>query len=389
MDFLKRTWAQINLDAITSNFKALRQRVDKKTQIMCIVKADGYGHGAQYVSKELESAGADCFGVSNLEEALQLRNSKITKPILILGYTPAEYVKKLHDYDITQTVFSRQCALMLSNMAEKMKVKINIHIKLDTGMGRIGIPCTNDSSEAVETILEICKMKGIAVKGIYTHFAMADTESALTKNQFSLFINTVKAAEKAGAHFELKHCCNSAAALRYPEMHLDMIRPGIILYGLTPCPLVKGSLPLTPAMELKSVIAMTKKIEKGQSIGYGHKFTAQGETIVATLPIGYADGYCRSMSGKASMLVKGHKAPVIGTISMDQCMIDITGIPDVKQGTVVTAIGREGKNEISVDELSAICNTINYETVCLIGKRVPRIYIKNGKEIGQLNYILK
>lgn len=392
MDFLRRTWAEINLDAISLNFKTLRQNINKGTKIMCIVKADGYGHGAEHVSTQLQQAGTDWFGVSNIEEALQLRKNSIEKPILILGYTPPEFAKLLRDYNLTQTVFSLEYAKQLSQSAQKNEVSVDIHIKLDTGMGRIGIPVNNNIIETINTILSICSMKGITAKGIYTHFARADegkNDNQTTKNQFSLFTNTLEALQKAGVHFELRHCCNSAATLNYPEMHLDMVRPGIILYGLYPSSLNCQSINLAPAMELKSVISMLKDIEPDCSIGYGHRFTARRKTKVATLPIGYADGYSRAMSSRASMLINGKKTPVIGTVSMDQCMIDVTDIDNIAPGMTVTVIGKDANEQITVDDISNIAGTINYETVCLIGKRVPRIYIKDGSVVAQLNYFNK
>ncbi len=389
MNFLKRTWAEINLNAISSNFKRLRENINCGTKIMCIVKADGYGHGAERVSMELQEAGADWFGVSNIEEALQLRKNSIDKPILILGYTPPEMAKILKDYNLTQTVFSLEYARQLSESAGLCGVDIDIHIKLDTGMGRIGIPVCEDIKNVVETAKQICTMKNIAARGIYTHFARADEgihDNSQTKKQFELFLNVTEALQKDNIHFELRHCCNSAATLSHPEMHLDMVRPGIILYGLYPSPHIRG-VDLIPAMELKSVISMHKTIEPGCSIGYGHRFTAARKTKVATLPIGYADGYTRVLSGKANMLVCGKRAPVIGTISMDQCMIDVTDIEGVTAGMTVTVIGHDGNEHISVEQVSDIAGTINYETVCLIGKRVPRLYFKDGDIVAQLNYL--
>lgn len=390
MNFLKRTWAEINLNAISTNFKTLRQAINRNTKIMCIVKADGYGHGAERVSMELQESGADWFGVSNIEEALQLRKNSIDKPILILGYTPPELAKMLKDYNLTQTVFSPEYARRLSQSAQNSAVEVDIHIKLDTGMGRIGIPVCENIKAALDDIKEICAMKNIAAKGIYTHFARADEgehDNSQTKKQFDLFTEVTEALKEEKIHFELRHCCNSAATLYYPQMHLDMIRPGIILYGLYPSPRNEHSIDLVPAMELKSVISMLKYIEPGCSIGYGHRFTANRKTKVATLPIGYADGYTRVMSGRASMLINGKKAPVIGTVSMDQCMIDVTDIENVTAGMTVTVIGRDGNEQITVEDISDIAGTINYETVCLIGKRVPRLYFKDGDIVAQLNYL--
>ena len=390
-DYLKRTWAQINLDAIEHNFKTISAKITAGCRAMAIVKADAYGHGAGYVSQTLQKAGASWFGVSNLDEALQIREAGIVKPILILGYTPPKEAARLASFQITQTVFTRDYGEQLSLEAVKAGVQVRIHIKIDTGMSRIGFLCQRDSDalRAVEDVQEVCSLSGLIAEGIFTHFASADEkqDDGYTRCQFEHFIQVINELENRGVHFSLRHCCNSAATILYPEMHLDMVRLGIILYGLAPSPWMEGLLPFIPAMELKTVISMTKTIPAQTQISYGRTFTTGKETTLATVPIGYADGYPRSMSNRAHMLVNGKRAPVVGRVCMDQCMLDVTDIKGAHEGMSVTVFGHDNGAFLPVEEFASLSGTINYETVCLIGKRVPRVFQSGGQTIGQLNYI--
>lgn len=391
--FLKRTWAEIELEAIRHNYSLVRSRVKKETAVMCIVKADAYGHGVEHVALEHQKLGADWFGVSNLEEALQLRSFGIDRPVLILGYTPPDKAFELSDSRLTQAVFSESYALELSECAKSAGCEVNCHIKLDTGMSRLGLGCHNSEqdSTAVDTAERIYKLPGLRCDGVFTHFAVADDGTAgeeFTRRQFTNFMSVINALEARGVSFRWRHCCNSAATLEYPEFHLDMVRPGIILYGLNPSPLFEGRYDLWPAMQLKSVISMVKTVEEGATVSYGRTHRTKSSTVLATVPIGYADGYPRPLSSRQDMLLCGRRAPIVGRICMDQLMLDVSGIEGVKAGMTVTVFGRDGEQFIPVDELSAKTDTINYETVCLIGKRVPRVYLDGGRTVAQVNYIM-
>lgn len=393
-DFLKRTWVQVDLDAIVHNYTVITRALAPGCHPLAIVKADAYGHGAVPVSKALEEAGADFFGVSNLEEALQLRQGGIIHPILILAYTPPEEAVRLAENDIIQTVLTLENAQELNEAAAAAGCTVRVHIKLDTGMTRIGLPCRepDDRRAAAEEAAAICRLAHLKAEGIFTHFASADEaeDGGYTRRQFDRFMDVVNELESQGIHIPVKHCCNSAATMVHPEMHLDRVRPGIILYGLAPdASWMQPLFDLRPAMELKTVVSMVKTIPAGTPVSYNRTFTTDHPTTVATVPIGYADGYPRAMSGRARMLVNGRPAPVIGRVCMDQCMLDVTGIPGVETGQVVTVFGRDGAAMIPVEEIAALCSTISYETVCLIGKRVPRVYLRGGKVVGHLDYIAK
>lgn len=390
--FLKRTWAQIDLDAIKHNYLQIRNNISDKSMLLCVIKADAYGHGAVALAKEYERLGADWFAVSNLEEAFQLRNNGIKKPILILGYTPANMAYELSRLNISQAVFSEEYAKDLSNYAAKNNVNVKIHLKIDTGMSRIGFvfKSKEENSDTIEDLIRVCKLENLITEGIFTHFAVADEPGKsieTTNSQFSAFTDICEVLKKNSIDIKIRHCSNSGGILNYPQTNLDMVRAGIILYGLFPSDYVQNKLDLRPAMSLKTVISQVKTVPKGTAVSYGGTFITPRETKIATVPIGYADGYLRALSSKASMLVNGKKAPVIGRICMDQAMLDITDIENVKENTVVTVFGKDSDAEIKVEDIANIANTINYEILCLISKRIPRIYIKNGEKIGQLNYL--
>ena len=391
-DFLKRTWAEIDLDAIRHNYKLIRGAVSPKAKICCCVKADGYGHGASFVSRELEKMGADWFAVSNLEEAIQLRRAGVTRPILILGFTPPQMAEKLNELGIAQTVFSLEYARELSENAVKAGVKLNVHIKLDSGMSRIGFLYQELDRDraAIDEIERVCRMPGLHAQGIFTHFAVSDEGEdgeRFTLKQYGCFKEAIEELQHRSITFELRHCANSGAVLDYPELHLDMVRPGIILYGLMPSSKMRRPLGLVPAMEFKTVVSMLKTVQPGTRVSYGCEFVAEKPTVLATVPVGYADGYPRALHDKADMLVCGRRARVVGRVCMDQLMLDVTDIPEARDGATVTIFGRDEQNGITVDELAGLYGTINYEMVCLVGKRVPRIYLRDGKPVGQLNYI--
>lgn len=390
--WLKRAWAEIDLDALVYNARSIESRLTGGSRILAIVKADGYGHGAVEVARTLARCGVGYFGVSNLEEAIQLRRAGITEPVLILSHTPPEEAGRLLEFGITQTVLSAEHGEMLSRAAVQAGGRVKVHLKVDTGMTRVGFLYQDPERDRVSItdMAEICRLPGLEPEGIFTHFAVSDEPDgeAFTREQFSRFMRAVRELEERGIAFRYRHCCNSAATIRFPEMHLDLVRPGLILYGLMPAPWMNGMLPLRPLMALKSKVAMVKTVPAGATVSYGRQYTTTRDTRLATVSIGYADGYSRRLSGRGYMLVQGQRAPVVGRVCMDQCMLDVSGIPEVKADTTVTAFGRDGDAVLPVEEFAGWSDTINYEAVCEIGKRVTRVYLRDGEVVGQLNYLV-
>jgi len=379
--WLKRTWAEIDLDHLQSNMCRIKACVENSL-VMAVVKADAYGHGAVMAAKALCAAGADWLAVSNLDEAIQLRNAELTLPILILSYTPPEEVAQLHRYRITQTVVSAEHAAALSDAAVKAGVTLDVHIKLDTGMSRVGFFCQTEELP-IDEIETACRLPRLRAEGIFTHFAVADEENgdAYTRTQFDTFMRVIGELEKRGITFPLRHCCNSAATLRYPDMHLDMVRPGLILYGLYPDEWMRTLLPLEPVMSLRTHISHVKQVPANIAVSYGRRYRTASPATLGTVPIGYADGYTRRVFGKAVMLVNGRSVPVCGRVCMDQCILDITDVENVEPGTLVTAFGKDGDAWLSVETYASWSDTINYEVVCSIGKRVPRLYMQQGEAV--------
>ena len=379
MEFLHRTWAQIDHDALMNNFNLARQKA-KGSMVMSVVKADGYGHGAVMVAKTFVKAGTDWLAVSNIEEGLQLRKAGIKVPILVLGCTPAQYASILSREGITQTVFCRQYAEELSLQAQKEGVTVDAHIKLDTGMHRIGFDALTE--EGVAETVNACKLEGIDVKGAFTHFASSDKDGdrdgSYTQKQYDLFISATNRMKAEGINLEICHCSNSAATLTLPHASLDMVRAGIILYGLSPSKDVKAE-GFKPVMTLCSAVSMVKNLKAGQEVSYGRTFTASKDMQVATLPVGYADGYLRGYTG-SRVLINGKFATVIGRVCMDQMLIDVTDL-GVKAGDIAVLFGTDGTLSLPVDELAQRAGTINYESVCLVSKRVARVHIAEGKTL--------
>ena len=392
LDFLRRTWAQINLDALDNNITQIKSVIDPSAKLCAVVKADCYGHGYEYTAQQMQESGADWFAVSNLAEALQMRKAGIDRPVLILGYTPPDKVRELVYNDISQAVYSLSYARALSENAALYGVTVNAHIKVDTGMSRIGF-LYHDSVEdypVIDEIEKVCSLPGINPEGIFTHFSSADCADGelFTRLQYDLFLSACDRLAARGIYFEIRHCSNSAGILSYREMNFDMVRAGIILYGLYPSSAVERPVKLLPVMELKTVISMLKTVPAGTPVSYGRTFTAEHEMRSATVPIGYADGYPRRLSNKMSMLVNGHRAPVIGNVCMDQTMLDVTGIDNVFEGKQITVFGKDGGAYISVDELAEKAGLINYEVLCSLSRRVPRVYIKNGSVFETTDYML-
>lgn len=385
--FLKRTWAEIDLNKIEKNYDICRSMLRDGVKMMGVIKADGYGHGAVAYAEIFSQKGCEWFAVSNLDEALQIREAGIETPILILGFTPAEKAEVLAFNNIAQAVYNREYAAALSQNAVAQGVQVNVHIKVDTGMSRIGFlyQDSEDDAATIDAIEAACKLPGLYAQGIFQHFAVADCGEegeVYTRLQYDLFLDVIRRLQKRGTDFELYHCCNSAGASEYRDLQLNMARLGIVIYGLTSSDAVKEQWGIEPVMSVKSVVAMVKEIEAGTTVSYGRTFTAANDMKIATIPIGYADGYTRRLSGNgARMIIKGAYVPVIGTICMDMCMVDVTGL-DVKAGDAVTVIGKEGDKAVTVDEIAAKSGTINYEITCDISKRVPRVYVRDGKVVS-------
>ena len=389
--YWKRLWTEINLDNLLCNFNVIKQRLGDSTKICCVVKANAYGHHAPKIASVLENAGADMFGVSNIEEALQLRNAAIKAPILILGYTPPECAYVLAENNITQCVYSLEYARCLSENLSEHNRSINVHIKIDTGMGRLGFQC-DEKSGAVSQILDVSKLAGLNIEGIFTHFAVSDNGEkgkSFTNKQYNKFTEIVTELENKGLTFKCKHCSNSAAAIMYPEFSMDMVRAGLILYGLLPSDEVLLDVELKPVMSLKSVVSNIKTINKGDTVSYGCDFVATEKMKIATVPMGYADGFFRSNTkNNVSLIVKGKKAPIIGRICMDQLMLDVSSVDGLEIGDEVVVFGDEqGVN--SADDFAKANGTINYEIICSVGKRVPRVFALNDEiesvHLGLLN----
>lgn len=381
MHILRRTWAEVDLAAAEYNFNIIREKA-KGSRVCCVVKADGYGHGAKVLSKLYESLGADYLAVSNIDEAEELRDFGINLPILILGYTPVHDAKRLLKLNLTQAVYSLDFAKALSERCCELNGTLKVHIKIDTGMSRIGFMCQSfpRDNSSVNEIFEACSLKGLQAEGIMAHFSVADEGEegrAYTEKQLENFEYTVKALKEKGVEFDIIHHANSAGTEDYENAHKTMVRAGIILYGLAPSPKLQGALPLMPLMTLKTSVASVKKIYKGTTVSYGRTFEAEEDMTVATVTIGYADGYFRDFSNKGYMLLKGKKCKILGRVCMDQTIIDVSGIEDVKIGDEVIVFS--ATESPTADDLAKFADTINYEVICAVSKRVPRYYHKNGQ----------
>ena len=381
----QRVYAEVDLDAIRGNMENMKANIASNTKIIGVIKTDGYGHGAVPIARELESLEyLYGFAVATAEEACILRDAGIKKPILILGYIFPYSYEKIIENDIRITVFRYDTLKELSNTSALLKKKgINkhakVHIKVDTGMSRIGVRPDTDGLCFVEKALET---EGIEVEGIFTHFARADEADKSSANRqltlFGHFLDRIK--EKTGRQIPIRHCSNSAGILELPQANMDVVRAGITLYGLWPSNQVrKDIVMLTPVLSLYSTIVYIKEIEAGTGVSYGSTFVSEKRMRIATVPIGYGDGYPRGLSGKGFVLVRGKKAPILGRICMDQFMIDVTHIPEALEGDKVTLIGRDGQEQITMEQLGDISGRFNYEFACDIGRRVPRVYIKDGE----------
>lgn len=373
-----RVYAKIDLDEVLFNLRSMRMNMGEDAKMIAVVKADGYGHGASRIARLIERYD-DIWGyaVATAEEALELRKSGVRKPVLVLGYVFEEHYADLVRYDIRPVVFKEETALKLSEEAYCQDKKAIIHLGLDTGMSRIGL---RDDEESIETIKRIAELPGIKIEGIFTHFARADEkDKTWADGQLKRFLAFVGKLEENGISIPLKHCSNSAAIIDMPQAELDLVRAGISIYGIYPSDEVdREKVPLHPVMELKSHISFIKDVDENTQISYGGTFVTQRKSRIATIPVGYADGYPRMLSNKGSVLVHGKRAPIAGRICMDQFMIDITDIEGVSELDEVTLLGADGEERITAEEIDQLCGRFPYELVCGISRRVPRVYVKNG-----------
>ena len=379
MELPSRIQADIDLDAFAFNLESIKKNLKEDTKIIAVLKADGYGHGALPLAREAaKDPRVWGIAVATVEEAEELRLGGIQKPLLILGYTYEENYERIVRGDFRPAVFKLSMAKKLSQAAVKNNTVVKVHIKIDTGMSRIGY---RDLETAVPEILEISRLPGVKIEGLFTHFARADEEKIEPAyRQLEKFQEFQKALEARGLEIPLCHCSNSAGIIRMPEANLNAVRAGVILYGLYPSEEVEREpVPLKPLMELKSHIAYIKTVEAGVQISYGGTFTTQRETRVATIPVGYADGYARGLSNKGSVLIHGKRAPILGRVCMDQFMADVTDIPQARELDEVVLLGKSGDERITMEELGELSGRFNYEFACCISKSVPRIYFKGGQ----------
>ncbi len=375
------TWAEIDLNAIAHNVQELRCITSPAARLMVAVKANAYGHGTVEVAGQALKSGADALGVARISEGIQLRKAGINAPVLIFGYTSPYEAAMLYEFDLIQTVFSYETARALSDTASSLDIKINIHLKVDTGMGRLGLlPDSRRAApadSAVEEVKSIARLSGLKLEGIFTHFATADwSDKSYAEKQFEIFSNFLDQLHKAGLKFSVKHAANSGAIIDMPQTHLDMVRAGISVYGLYPSDEIdKSGIKLLPAMSLKANIIHLKKVPAGFMVSYGITHKTKKPTTIATIPVGYGDGFSRMMSSNGYMLVRGQKAPIIGRVCMDLTMLDVGHIPEVEIEDEVVVFGHQGSASITADEIAKSTNTINYEVVTGISHRVPRVYL--------------
>ena len=371
-----RVYASINLDAAEHNFELMHQAIGPETRMIAVIKTDGYGHGAKQIAHLVEAYPYIWgFATASVEEAMELRRDGITKPILVLGFTFREDYEIISKFEIRPTVFKLSMAEELSEAARRTGREIKIHFALDTGMSRIGFA---GQPSDIETIKRITGLPGLQAEGLFTHFARADeADKASAREQLRRFIDFSRRLEAAGIRIPLQHCSNSAAIMELPEAHLNLVRAGITIYGIYPSDEVcRDAMPFEPVMELKSHIAFIKTVGPGTEVSYGGTFVTDRTTRIATIPVGYGDGYPRSLSNRGYVLIRGRRAPILGRVCMDQFMVDVTDI-EAEELDTVTLMGRDGDAELSVDELGKLSGRFPYEFVCYSSKRIPRVYVRS------------
>lgn len=385
IDKYYRVYAGVNLDNIYTNMRELSNNTAKGTQMVAVIKTDGYGFGAVPVAKTIDEL-VSAYAVATIDEALNLRRHNITKPIYILGFIYEQRVKDAILNDVRMSVFSYEMAEFISRTAIELGRRAYIHIKVDTGMSRIGFMA---NEEAADTVLRISKLENINIEGIFTHFAASDSaDKTMANGQLKKFNDFLCMLKDRGVEIKLVHCSNSAGIIDMPEANMTEVRAGIALYGMYPSEEVnKKAVALRPALELKSHVIYVKTLPAGTGISYGSTYVTDKETKVATIPVGYGDGYPRNLSNKGYVLIKGKRCPILGRVCMDQFMIDVTGM-EVKEGEVATLIGTDGSESITVEELAELAGTFNYEFVCDLGKRIPRVYYRNGRIVCMKDYFI-
>lgn len=392
MKTLKRTWAEVSLDNLEHNYRAIKNHIPEGCRFLGVMKADAYGHGAVPLSHALCELGAEYLAVSNLEEAIQLRRGGVRAPMLILGYTPASFADTMVFMDITQEVHSLEYAKELDTALAGTNYILNVHLKLDTGMTRIGF-FAYDHERTLPELLEVCGLPHLHVEGVFTHFCVADSKApedeAFTRTQYARFTAMLDALAAHGIRPELRHCASSGATILYPELALDMVRPGIATYGHAPSEDAEGILDLRPLMTVRTTVAQLREIPAGTSISYGRTYTAERDMRVAVLPIGYADGLLRGLSGKVSFRIRGKMARSVGRICMDMCMVDVLEIPEIRVGDEAALFGYDTDGTLlPCERIAQQAGTISYEILCGISKRIPRIYMQDGREQEILQYIV-
>ena len=386
MKTYSRVYAEVNLDAILYNMKQMRKLLKEDTKIMGVIKTDGYGHGAVPIGRELEQLDYTWgYATATVEEAEILRRNGMEKPILVLGATFPEQYEAMADLGIRVNLYSIRQAEQMEAAAAKMNKKIMVHAKIDTGLSRLGFQVTE---EAADEIARISRMPHIIVEGIFTHFAKSDAkDKTMANQQMEAFSKMKKMLEERNVEIPMIHCSNSAAIIDMPEANMSVVRAGISLYGMWPSDEVKKeNIDLQPVMSLKSCIVFLKELEKGRTISYGATYETTRKQRIATVPVGYGDGYPRSLSNKGYVLIHGKKAPICGRICMDQFMVDVTDIPEAQEGDLVTLVGKDHGAEITMEEIGDLSGRFNYEFACDLGKRIPRVYIKNGEVVETKDY---
>lgn len=389
METYHRVEADIDLSAIRRNIETMKNCIPKDKKLLAVIKANAYGHGAVQVAEALNDL-ADYYGVACIDEAIELRRAGVDKPVLILGYTHESQFEQLVEYDITQTIYSYEQAKILSDVAARLGKKGKLHIKLDTGMNRIGFKCDDRYfEESVSEIVKISRLPNIIMEGIFTHYFKADcADKTSAVNQLRQYTKMIDALSKKGVSFDIRHISNSAGIMEMPNDTYDMVRSGISTYGLYPSEeMDKEAILLYPAMSFKSHITHVKIVPEGETVGYGGTFTLPCDKLIATVGAGYADGYPRALSNKGRVLVRGEYAPVVGRVCMDQIMIDVSDIDGVSVGDEVVLFGSQGEKCIPVEEPADMSSSFNYEFVCDINRRVPRVFFKDGVNVGMVNYL--
>jgi len=374
--YSKPNWVEIDLDVIADNCRQIKKWIGEKTELMAVIKGNAYGHGAVMVAKTALENGATRLAAARVDEGIQVRKAGVEAPIFVLGYVPAEEMEAVVQWRITSPIMHWHTAKALSDISSSQGVVTPVHVKVDTGMGRFGLL----PDEVVDFVKRLITLPSIRLEGLYTQFAVADeADKTYTYQQFEIYKGVLKDLEQAGISIPIHHVCNSPATLNFPEMHLDMVRCGTAIYGHYPSPVTNQSVPLRPAMSLKSRVGRIRTLPAGSSISYGRAYTTTRPTTVALVPIGFGDGLSRKLSNKGSVLIRGRRAPIVGRVCMDQCIVDVSAIPDVQQDDEVVLFGRQNGAEITAEEIASLMDSINYVVMAAISARVPRVYLKEGK----------